>query len=188
MAAQVVTPPSRRGATKAVDDDYLDTVVAALRARLRSVSEGSTETLEVLLGPASDLAERVTAAVPSANQLAVAVGPVYRQAGLARAAGCTRQAVGDWIHKRRVLALTTADGVVLVPASHLTAHLRPLPGLDAVLRLLTPDVVDAWTLASWLAAPQQRLHGESVLQRLVERPGDATVLAIAESAYRRWVR
>lgn len=75
------------------------------------------------------------------------IGPVYRQASLAMACGCSRQAIHEWVRNRRVLALTTSDGVVIVPAFQLDARQRPLGGLEDVLRLLTPDIVDDWTLA-----------------------------------------
>jgi hypothetical protein len=99
----------------------------------------------------------------------------------------TRQAVNDWVRNRRVVALTTTDDVIVIPAFQFDRQLRPWKGIDQVLEILVPDVVDEWTLASWLTAPQPTLDGESVIDRLAA--GDiATALSVAEVARRRWIR
>lgn len=186
MASSSVALPKIRSVQNA-DEAYSEAVIAALRQRLRQVATGTSEPLEVILGPAEELAARVAAAVPNASNLAQAVGPVYRQAGLAKACGLTRQAINDWVRNRRVLSLTTADDVVLIPAYQFDRHLRPWKGIDQVLAILTSDVVDEWTLASWLTAPQPTLNGESVIDRIAA--GDiAAALSVAEAARRRWIR
>lgn len=187
MTAAMVTVPSKPRAVKVADDAYADAVIGELLARLREVSAATSEPLEAVLGPVAMLAARVTAAVPGTSRLAAAVGPVYRQAGLAKACGCSRQAVSDWVRSRRLLALTTADDVVLIPAFQLDRHLRPIRGLEKVLRVLTSDVVDDWTLASWLRAPQPILDGDTVVDRLAAGDVGAAV-STAEAARRRWLR
>jgi hypothetical protein len=185
MASSAAVPKIRTN--QVADDAYSEAVISALRQRLRQVSTATSEPLEAVLGPAEELAARVSAAVPSANSFAQAVGPVYRQAGLAKACGLTRQAINDWVRNRRVLSLTTADDVVLIPAFQFDRQLRPWKGIDQVLEILTPDVVDEWTLASWLTAPQPTLDGESMIDRI--GAGDiASALSVAESARRRWIR
>lgn len=111
---------------------------------------------------------------------------MYRQAGLSKACGCTRQAVNEWVKNRRLLALTTSDDVVLIPAFQLDRNLRPLRGLDVVLGMLTPDVVDDWMLASWLVAPQPTLDGASVIDSLAAGRDASVVTGVAEAARRRW--
>jgi hypothetical protein len=85
-----------------------------------------------------------------------------------------------------VLALTTQDGHTVVPAFQLGIDLRPLPGLSKVLQILTPDVVDEWTLASWLTASHDALDNDSVIGHLAAGREPARVCALAESARRRW--
>jgi len=185
MASSAAAPKIRT--IQAADEAYSEAIISALRQRLRQVSTASSEPLEVVLGPAEELAVRVASAIPSANNLAQAIGPVYRQAGLAKACGLSRQAVNDWVRNRRVVALTTADDVIVIPAFQFDRQLRPWKGIDQVLEILVPDVVDEWTLASWLTAPQPTLDGESVIDRLAA--GDiATALSVAEVARRRWIR
>ncbi|MFM8481970.1 MAG: hypothetical protein ACKOBT_01305, partial [Actinomycetota bacterium] len=98
------TAPSKHsdGVRRSGDIAYAETVVQALRERLRQVSTSSGESLESVLGPAEELAARVAAVVPQAHPLSAAIGPVYRQAGLAKACGVTRQAVNEWVRSRKV--------------------------------------------------------------------------------------
>jgi hypothetical protein len=168
------------------DEDYEDLVIAGLRVQLRAVASRSGASLASVLGPADDLVERLLAAVPSPSPLAAVVGPVYRPASLARVIGCSRQAISDMVKTRRLLALRTADSKVVIPAFQLGPDFKPLPGLEPVLRLLGDDIVDDWTLASWLTAPQDRLEGRSVVQHLRAGGNAAEVLVVAESARSRW--
>lgn len=185
--ASSAAPARKIGSVSSADDAYSEAIIQALRQRLRQVATTTSEPLEIVLGPAEELAARVASVVPVVNSLAQAVGPVYRQSGLAKACGLTRQAVNDWVRNRRVLALTTSDDVVLIPAFQFDRHLRPWRGIDQVLAILTPDVVDEWTLASWLTAPQATLNGESVIDRIAS--GDVTsAVKLAEAARRRWTR
>ena len=186
MKAAVRATPAKPRVTKIADDAYADAVVGMLRARLHEVSASTAEPLESILGPASEFAARVAAAVPAVNSLATAIGPVYRQAGLAAASGCSRQAVHEWVRNRRVLTVTTSDGVVLIPAFQLDHRLRPLPGLEQVLSTLSADVVDDWTLAVWLQSPQRVLGGDRVIDRVAA--GDLpSALSAATAARRRWL-
>jgi hypothetical protein len=90
------------------------------------------------------------------------------------------------IKRRRLFALTTADGHIVIPAFQLGTDLRPLPGLGKVLQILTPDVVDEWTLASWLTASHDGLDNDSVIGHLADGRDSTRAWAVAESARRRW--
>lgn len=168
------------------DQQYEDAVVAGLRARLRAVARQSAEPLEKVLGPASALAERVAAVVPTPSPFAAVVGPVFRPASLARVAGCSRQAVSEMVRTRRVLALRTSDGVQVIPSFQLDDSHRPIRGLNAILREFDAEAVDGWTLASWLQAPQPGLDGESVIEHLRQGREVAVAVAAAQAAQRRW--
>jgi len=199
MATALRTPVSKSPAAKSehsgipvesigdVDDIYVTEVAGALIARLREVAHSTDAHLYEVLGGAEDLALRVVATIPSPSRLAMQIGPVYRQSDLAKARGCTRQAIKDSINKRRVLALTTADDVTVIPAFQLGPDLRPLPGLEEVLKILTPEVMDDWTLVSWLNAPQAQLGERSVIEALREGSNLDDVRIVTVATQRRWV-
>jgi hypothetical protein len=175
-----------RSRNKVSNDTYTDVVVAALRGRLREVASVGDASLSDLLGRPEALAARVAAVVPTPSRLAATIGPVYRQASLAAACGHSRQAVSDLIKRRRVLALTTKDGHVVIPAFQLGDDLRPLNGIPEILQILTPDVIDEWTLASWLTAAHDQLGAKSVVEYLAAGNEPARAFAVAEAAKRRW--
>jgi hypothetical protein len=168
------------------NETFADIVVAALRTRLREVASSTDTPLSEMLGCPDALAARIAAVVPAPSVWAASIGPVYRQASLATACGFSRQAVADMIKHRRLLALTTADGHIVIPAFQLGTDLRPLPGLGKVLQILTPDVVDEWTLASWLTANHDGLDNDSVIGHLAAGRDPTRAWAVAESARRRW--
>ena len=171
---------------KVSNDTFTDVVVAALRRRLREVASNADAPLADIFGLPEILAARVAAVVPAPSVWATTIGPVYRQATLALACGHSRQAISDLIKRRRLLALTTKDGHVVIPAFQLGEDLRPLNGIGEILQILTPDVVDEWTLASWLTARHDQLDGKSIIEHLAASGQPAQACAIAEAAKRRW--
>jgi hypothetical protein len=185
VAKTVDTTAASELARKLGNDQFVDVVVRALQERLAEASRGGAS-LSNLLGAAEVLAERVAAVVPAASPWGSTIGPVYRQASLADARGHSRQAIADLVKKRRVLALTTSDGHVVIPAFQLDTRLRPLRGLPEVLQILTPDVVDEWMLASWLTAPHASLGGRSVVDYLAAGNKPAKALSVAKAAKQRW--
>lgn len=175
------------GSRNAVSNDtFTDVVVAALRSRLREVASHNDASLRDILGLPETLAARVAAVVPAPSRLAATIGPVYRQATLATAWGQSRQAVFDLIKRRRLLTLTTKDGHVVIPAFQLGDDLRPLNGIPEILHILTPDVVDEWTLASWLTTAHDQLDATSIVEYLAAGNEPARAFAVAEAAKRRW--
>lgn len=121
-----------------------------------------------------------------------AVGPVYLTEQVrALLGGVSRQALADRAKRGTLLALKTRDGATVYPAWQLTTDGQVLPGLAEVLRLFAADehgeVVDGWTLASWLRTPLPELDGDSVTDRL--RAGDvAAARQAAARAAARWSR
>jgi hypothetical protein len=120
-----------------------------------------------------------------------AIGPVYRTDQVrALLGGVSRQALNDRVKRSTLLALKTRDGATVYPAWQF-ADRKVLPGLAEVLKVFTADehgeIVDGWTLASWLRTGLDELDGGSVADRLLA--GDAAAARQAAShAAARWSR
>lgn len=120
-----------------------------------------------------------------------AIGPVYRTDQVrALLGGVSRQALNDRVKRNTLLALKTRDGVTVYPAWQF-ADGQVLPGLAEVLKVFVADehgeIVDSWTLASWLRTGLDELDGGSVADRLLSGDADAARQAAAHAAAR-WSR
>lgn len=107
-----------------------------------------------VLGPVDVLGDRMIAALPDAGAAwGAVVGPVYTSQGLQRWLGVSRQAISQHVQARRILRLTTADGVSVFPSFQFDEGGGRLPHLNDVLDALAEGVDDAWTWAGWLNTP-----------------------------------
>lgn len=77
------------------------------------------------------------------------VGPCYSVASFARATGMTEQEVRAAAGELRVLALTTLEGVELLPSFQLRDG-EVVPQLQPILETLRGGIDDPWTWAQWL--------------------------------------
>ena len=94
--------------------------------------------------------------------------------------GISRQAVEERRRRRTILALRTADGVWVYPAFQLDDHNRVVRGMAEVLDRFQPRTADDdWMVASFLAAPQPGLEGDSVVDHLRAGGALAAVLDLA---------
>lgn len=84
---------------------------------------------------------------------AAAVGPFLDEAGTRGRTGLSSSELGALIVSNDILAVTSSDGVVLVPSFQFGLHGELLPGLRSVTALLRPVCDDNWDLALWLLAP-----------------------------------
>ena len=140
---------------------------------------------------AGTIAELLTALPQVAGSWAASVGPVYRTEQLrASLGGVSRQALADRARRRTMLALRTSDGHTVYPAWQFSGR-TVLPGVSEVLQCFAPDehgeLVDPWTLASWLRLPLEPLEGRSVAELLAQ--GEvAQAVSLSQSAARRWSR
>lgn len=57
-----------------------------------------------------------------------------------------------------MLALVTADGTTVWPGCQFLDG-RPARGMSVLLAVVHPAMVDRWSLAGWLVAPNRRLDG-----------------------------
>lgn len=120
-----------------------------------------------------------------------AIGPVYRTDQVrVLLGGVSRQALHDRVKRSTLLALKTRDGVTVYPAWQFTDG-QVLPGLAEVLKVFAADehgeIVDGWTLASWLRTGLNELDGGSVADRLLAGDAAAARQAAAHAAAR-WSR
>jgi hypothetical protein len=188
--SQRTTAPKHANTAGAV---AVDPYVAQVSARVNAELSRRVGTLRDRgvdpdsLGDPDALAARMLAAVPEPSPWSE-LGPFYSTTGIARVlGGISRQAVEERRRRRTILALRTADGVWVYPAFQLDDHNRVVRGLAEVLDRFGPHTTDdEWMVASFLAAPQPGLEGDSVVDHL-RAGGDLTaVLALAAERAQRW--
>ena len=188
--SQRTTAPKHANTVRAVAvDPYVAQVAARVNAEL-SRRVGTLRERGVdpdSLGDPDALAARMLAAVPEPSPWSE-LGPFYSTTGIARVlGGISRQAVEERRRRRTILALRTADGVWVYPAFQLDDHNRVVRGLAEVLDRFGPHTADdEWMVASFLAAPQPGLEGDSVVDHLRAGGDLAAVLALAAERAQRW--
>lgn len=105
------------------------------------------------------------------------VGPAYTRQSVADLLGITPQTVA---RRKGLLALEQSSGGVVYPVFQFDGC-ELLAGIDEVVRVMTPVVETAWTIAAMLTAPQRDLDGRTPVQAL--REGDMEdVLLLARRA------
>ena len=190
--SQRTTAPKHANTARAVAaDPYVAQVAARVNAEL-SRRVGTLRERGVdpdSLGDPDTLAARMLAAVPEPSPWSE-LGPFYSTTGIARVlGGISRQAVEERRRRRTILALRTADGVWVYPAFQLDDHNRVVRGMAEVLDRFQPRTADDdWMVASFLAAPQPGLEGDSVVDHLRAGGALAAVLDLAAERAQRWAR
>jgi hypothetical protein len=169
-------------------DELTDRVRHGLEERLTVLVEHGHSLAE--LGAPAELADRMLAVVPAPSRWDDLLGPFYTTAEVAkRLGGISRQALADRRERRTILALKTADGVLVYPAFQFAdgGH-QVVAGLAEVLQAFRGSEVDEWTLAGWLVAPSRALGGRSVIDWLRDGRDLAAALTLARDASRRFSR
>jgi hypothetical protein len=111
------------------------------------------------------------------------LGPIYTQGQVAELLGKSRQAVST---NKALLRLEMRDGSIGYPVFQFEGD-RILPGIQNVVRALSPVAATTWTVASWLTSPSSDLGGKTPLDRL--RRGDVSdVTVIAKKLAAVWSR
>lgn len=100
------------------------------------------------------------------------LGPVYAQGQVAELLGKSKQAVSA---DKGLLRLDMRDGSVGYPVFQFEGD-RMLPGMQDVVRALSPVAATTWTVASWLTSPSPDLGGKTPLERL--RRGDVSDVSV----------
>jgi hypothetical protein len=188
--SQRTTAPKHANTARAV---AVDPYVAQVSARVNAELSRRVGTLRERgvdpdsLGDPDTLAARMLAAVPEPSPWSE-LGPFYSTTGIARVlGGISRQAVEERRRRRTILALRTADGMWVYPAFQLDDHNRVVQGLAEVLDRFQPRTADDdWMVASFLAAPQPGLEGDSVVDHLRAGGALAAVLDLAAERAQRW--
>lgn len=157
--------------------DVLLTIEERYRARGRSVAELGID----------ELAKRMAAVIPLPSPVNDQIGPFYRSEQVARLLGVSRQAVNERAKRGSILAMHTADGLLVYPTFQFDGR-RILAGLTEVLAELRQQEVDRWAVAAWLVSPTAALDGATPLDAI--RAGDRlqAVRQLARDALRRWTQ
>jgi hypothetical protein len=87
------------------------------------------------------------------------IGPVLKAKDLEELLGCSRQAISDRVKRHRLLALPHNDGQAF-PAFQFASDGQPVAGLPEILQVLLPLTETPYSVAGWLAAPEDELEGE----------------------------
>lgn len=182
-------PKAANTQTAAAVDPYVERVSARVSAELtrRVDTLRSQGQAPEQLGDADALAARMLAAVPQPSPWAE-LGPFYSTAGIARVlGGVSRQAVEERRRRRTIVALRTTDNRWVYPAFQLDERNQVVRGLADVLdrfRPASPD--DEWMVASFLAAAQPGLGGNTIVEHLQTGGDVAAVLDLARDRAARW--
>jgi hypothetical protein len=111
------------------------------------------------------------------------LGPIYTQRQVAQLLGKSKQAVST---NKGLLRLDMRDGSVGYPVFQFEGD-RILPGIQNVVRALSPVAATTWTVASWLTSPSSDLGSKTPLERL--RRGDVSdVTVVAKRLAAVWAR
>lgn len=169
-------------------DRWLDTLLAGVRAELApTVREHLRKGRLPSDRPVEELVRMMAAPIPKATAWNDAIGPFYDTAGARHVVGVSRQALAQQRARRQILALTTGDGQIVYPTFQFDEHRRVLPGLAAVLGAVPEDVVDEWTLASWLRQSRlPELGGRSVIEYLRAGGNPAAAVESSRRTVARW--
>lgn len=82
-----------------------------------------------------------------------------------------------------MLALATANGTTVWPGCQFLDG-RPAHGMSVLLALVNPDVVDRWSLAGWLVAPNRRLDGMRPIDAMHDGRSDQVIFLAQQMAAR----
>jgi hypothetical protein len=168
---------------------YIDQVTRYLRSALEERRTSYAEHGRSLeeIGPAEELARKMVGIVPEPSRWDDVLGPFYTTAKVAEIqGGISRQALADRRERRTLLALKTADGVLVYPTLQFDENNEVLRGLPEILQCFRGAPVDDWTLAGWLVAPSRALEGHSAIEWLRLGRDLEPVLSLARAAARRF--
>jgi hypothetical protein len=175
----------------APNEAFVDTVAQHVRNALAGLAESYAESGRSLgeLGSPQQIAKRMVATVPSPSAWDDLLGPFYSTSKITRLLGnVSRQAITDRRKRRTLLGLRTADGAIVYPVFQFNEHNEVLPGLALILQCFDPEVVDDWTVAGWLVAPQGSLDRASVMEWVAAGRPIETVVHLAQAQAARYAQ
>lgn len=97
------------------------------------------------------------------------LGPSLKTRDVEEMLGCSRQAVSERVKRHRLLAFPGNEGNEF-PAFQFGSDGAPLVGLPEILQELLPLAQTPYTVAAWLAGPEDELEEERPIDAL--RSGD----------------
>ncbi|HEX4955960.1 MAG TPA: hypothetical protein VF017_21435 [Thermoanaerobaculia bacterium] len=181
------SPATSREPGSAFEWRLVEAVLAKVTDLARRYSAGGRSLSE--LGSPEELAARMVDTLPSPSPWNDQIGPFYSAQQIGRVlGGISRQAVAERRARRTLLALRTADGVLVYPTFQFDEHHRVLPGLAEVLQTLAASGVDDWTLAGWLCSPLSSLDRRTPVEWLRRGEDPTRLVAVARDAGRRFAQ
>lgn len=156
----------------------IDTAVEAFRAAL--VERGALS--DAAAADAAEVGRRAALLVEGATAWRDHLGPLLDLGETMGFLGVTtRQAVYDLVARHRLLGLPRQGGGMAFPAFQFDPGTgRPYLVLTTVLTVFAAAGVDAYTVATWLAAPQDELDGRTPVSVLGDRSAAGRLEAAAE--------
>lgn len=137
-----------------VPADFSHDVAQAVERRLRALGDDQVRGLARVLTP-EQAAEAMLRPLPVArvsSPVNRVVGPFYTTASLTALRKVTREAIRQASARGDILRLWTSDAKAVFPAFQFGPRGELLPGLRAVLDVLTEGHEDPWLWAQWLNA------------------------------------
>lgn len=131
------------------------------------------------------LIEQASVGPRAARRWRTVVGPVYTATQVKRLLDIDDEQIQRRLTARALLACRSSEGLDVFPEFQFDAGAL-LRGLGDVLALFDPQVVDGWTLSSWLTRPLQDLGERSIVDHLCGGGDLEPVLALAAEQARNW--
>ena len=134
---------------------------------------------QILLSAPEDEPERVARGALSDRSIekspwADAVGPLYTETGFAALLDWPIKEVELAAERGQILFLLSEEGKRLFPAAQVAENGQIASGLPWILRELSADLVDRYTLAAWLNASRDNLSRQSIWSVLHDEKGIPT--------------
>lgn len=161
-------------------------LLAATEAEIRKqLGHLSPRELQALASPEQAAAEFVRS-LADASVWNREIGPVFTISGLSNKRGVSRQSIHEQIKTDRIIHLTTADGIRVIPAAFLDSSLKPMRALVKPFVLLRDTSRDEWTAAAALTASAPALGGESMVEFISKGGRAIEVHNLAHQIARTW--
>lgn len=177
------TSTRHRRRTRADDDrpDYAQVLRLAkqLLDRMPHVAEDPSE-FEALI-------ERASWESRARSRWRDVVGRVYTASQIKRVFAVDDDQLDSRVGAGTMLRCVTSDGVDVFPAFQFD-DAKLLRGLANVLEVFSEDIVDGWTLASWLRTPLRALGGRSLVDHLREGGDVDLAVDVASDQAESWSR
>ena len=140
------------------------------------------------IGDPDGLAAAMVAALPISHAFDDMMGPFYDTTGLAAWLQVSARTLHARVQAATLLGCPLDDGGLVFPAWQFLDNGGVVPGLAAVLKILSSGTDDAWQIALWLNAPSSELRGTSARAWLLAGRRRGAVVSLATRRARQWAQ